>query len=83
MSEAKTVTKQETKTFEENLAQLEGIVRQLENGDVPLEEALTAFQKGITLSKTLEATLTQAEETLTKIMTADGPKVMNDTAETK
>lgn len=62
----------EEKTFEENLQALEKIVRQLEAGDVPLEEALVAFQDGITLSKNLQATLTKAEDTLTKIMTENG-----------
>lgn len=70
------------KSFEENLAELESIVRQLESGDVPLEEALAAFQKGIALTKLLQGTLTSAEETLTKIMTADGPKEMAPTAGT-
>lgn len=33
------------KTFEENLQDLETIVNKLENGDVPLEEAISEFQK--------------------------------------
>jgi len=33
-------------TFEESLQELEQIVTRLEQGDVPLEEALDAFQKG-------------------------------------
>ncbi len=62
----------EEKSFEENLKTLEEIVQKLEGGDVPLEEALTEFQKGVALTKALQKTLTQAEETLTKIMTAQG-----------
>ncbi|MGX7198918.1 exodeoxyribonuclease VII small subunit [Enterococcus nangangensis] len=61
------------KTFEENLVALEKIVRQLESGDVPLEEALQSFQTGIALTKELQGTLTKAEDTLTKIMTENGP----------
>lgn len=60
------------KTFEENLAELEGLVRQLEQGDIPLEEALTAFQQGVVLSKDLQKTLAEAEKTLVKVMQADG-----------
>lgn len=60
------------KTFEENLAELEAIVTQLESGDVALEEALTQFQKGMILSKNLQKTLTDAEQTLVKVMQADG-----------
>lgn len=42
----------QTKTFEENLAELEGIVTKLERGDVALEEALAEFQKGWSYRKT-------------------------------
>ena len=61
-----------TRTFEENLQDLEGIVTKLENGDVPLEEAIAEFQKGMQLSKELQQTLAQAEETLVKVMQEDG-----------
>lgn len=36
---------EEQPTFEENLATLETIVAQLEQGDIPLEQALTQFQR--------------------------------------
>lgn len=66
---------EEKKTFEENLADLEKIVKNLETGNVPLEEAMEKFKKGVTLSKELEKTLSEAEETVTKIMTKDGQEV--------
>ncbi|MFY1068304.1 exodeoxyribonuclease VII small subunit [Enterococcus sp. AD013-P3] len=59
-------------TFEESLQELEQIVTRLEKGDVPLEEALEAFQKGMALSKQCQETLTNAEETLTKMMQDNG-----------
>lgn len=62
----------QTKTFEENLAELEGIVTKLERGDVALEEALAEFQKGMVLTKDLQKTLAEAEKTLVKVMQADG-----------
>ena len=61
-----------TKTFEEKLAELEAVVTKLEQGDVALEEALSEFQKGMKLSKSLQKTLKEAEETLVKVMQADG-----------
>ncbi|VGV45525.1 exodeoxyribonuclease VII small subunit [Streptococcus pyogenes] len=64
-----------TKTFEENLQDLETIVNKLENGDVPLEEAISEFQKGMLLSKELQKTLQAAEKTLVKVMQADGTEV--------
>ena len=39
------------KKFEENLAELESIVQSLENGEIALEDAIAAFQKGMVLSK--------------------------------
>ena len=60
------------KTFDESLAELEKIVAKLEQGDVPLEEALNKFQEGITLSRDLKKTLQDAEETLAKVVTEEG-----------
>lgn len=51
-------------TFEEQLAQLQQIVNHLEQGNVPLEEALQQFQEGIKLSKELQTKLTNAEKRL-------------------
>lgn len=59
-------------TFEEKLQDLEAIVTRLENGEVPLEEAISAFQEGMVLSKDLQKTLAAAEETLLKVVQADG-----------
>lgn len=71
----------EKQSFEESLAQLEQIVTQLERGDVPLEEALSAFQKGMVLSKQCQDTLTKAEKTLTKMMTENDEEVPFDSEE--
>lgn len=60
------------KSFEESLENLEKIVEKLEQGDVPLEEALDKFQEGITLSRDLKKELKEAEETLAKVVTEDG-----------
>ncbi|BCK43881.1 TPA: exodeoxyribonuclease VII small subunit [Streptococcus suis] len=68
----------QTKTFEENLAELEGIVTKLERGDVALEEALAEFQKGMVLSKDLQKTLAEAEKTLVKVMQVDGSEAEMD-----
>lgn len=68
----------QTKTFEENLAELEGIVTKLERGDVALEEALAEFQKGMVLSKDLQKTLAEAEKTLVKVMQVDSSEAEMD-----
>lgn len=40
----------EIKKFEDTLGELEGIVKKLE-GDIPLDEAVKAFERGIELSR--------------------------------
>ncbi|KXT75338.1 exodeoxyribonuclease VII small subunit [Streptococcus sp. DD12] len=65
---------EKTKTFEENLADLETIVSRLEAGDVPLEEAIAEFQKGMKLSQDLQSRLEKAEKTLVTIVNKDGSK---------
>lgn len=49
------------KGFEEALAELEGIVTQLERGDLPLETALATFEAGIALVRRLTQALSAAE----------------------
>lgn len=60
------------KSFEEQLSELEQIVSNLENGAIPLDDALTQFQTGVELSKNLEQKLVQAEATVAKLMDEDG-----------
>ncbi|WP_407372238.1 exodeoxyribonuclease VII small subunit [Carnobacterium sp.] len=68
--------------FEEAMQQLEEIVTNLERGDVPLEEALDQFQKGVSLSKFCKETLQNAEQTLTKIVDENGKeKLFEDESE--
>lgn len=68
----------EEKTFEENLQELQQVVSKLEQGDIPLEKALTEFQKGIQLSSELQETLKNAEKTLTKVMQDNGEETNLD-----
>lgn len=63
-------------SFEESMLALETIVRDLEQGDVPLEAALEKFKEGIELSKVCQETLGNAEMTLTKIMTENDEEIV-------
>ena len=56
--------------FEEAMKQLDQTVLKLENGDLPLEEALTLFQQGVDLSNQLNKMLDQAEQKI-QILTKD------------
>jgi len=58
--------------FEEQLTSLEQIVQNLENGNVPLEDALKEFQEGVKISRDLEKKLNSAEETVAKLIDRDG-----------
>ena len=69
------------KTFEESLNALEEIGQRLERGDVPLEEALVAFQEGMALSKQCQDTLEKAEKTLTKMMTENNKEIVFEESE--
>ncbi|HOK41753.1 MAG TPA: exodeoxyribonuclease VII small subunit [bacterium] len=53
--------KNNSKTFEEKLIELENIVKKLEGTDMPLNEAIQLFESGIKLSKELEDELKNAE----------------------
>ncbi|WP_273384120.1 exodeoxyribonuclease VII small subunit [Actinobacillus porcinus] len=48
--------------FETTLSQLETIVSRLENGDLPLEDALKEFEAGVKLAKIGQECLQQAEQ---------------------
>ncbi|HJV31141.1 MAG TPA: exodeoxyribonuclease VII small subunit [Bacillales bacterium] len=59
-------------SFEEAMSQLEMIVDRLEEGDVPLEEAITIYKEGMELSKLCHDKLKNVEEQLAQIITDDG-----------
>lgn len=67
------------KSFETSLAELEQIVTKLEDGDLPLEESLELFEKGIKLSRECRERLTKAERRIEILMKdADGEIVVED-----
>jgi exodeoxyribonuclease VII small subunit len=49
------------KSFESSLTELEKIVRQLEDGDLSLEESLKLFESGVTLTRECRERLDEAE----------------------
>ena len=64
------------KSFEQNMARLEQIVRAMERGDVALEESLKLFQEGTELVRSCSKLLDEAQLQVKKIMTApDGSPV--------
>ena len=53
--------KLEKMSYEEAINRLEGLVRRLEDAEIPLEESLTAFQEGIALSRYCREKLAEIE----------------------
>ena len=63
-----TSRKEESKSsFESSLKRLEKIVESLEQGNVPLEDAMRMYEEGIELSRSCIEKLTQAELKLKKL----------------
>ena len=51
-----------TPDFEEALAELEGLVERLERGDLPLDEALKTFERGVELTRHCQSSLKSAQQ---------------------
>lgn len=60
--------KEKELSFEESLEKLEEIVKKLEVGDVPLDDAIDEFNKAMKLAKTCDEKLKKAEEAITKLV---------------
>ena len=59
-------------SFEQALAELEGIVRRLEAGQVELEESIRIYERGEALKSRCNSLLKQAEARIEKITLKDG-----------
>jgi exodeoxyribonuclease VII small subunit len=71
MSRKEQQTQDSTIGFEEALANLEGIVKELENGDLPLEKALERFAEGVTLTNLCLGKLNAADRQIDLIIRED------------
>lgn len=67
-------TARESLTFEEAMGKIEDIVTRLEEGDVPLEKAMTLFQEGMNLAKYCHEKLQKIEKQMDEILTEDGKR---------
>ncbi len=62
----------EEKTFEEALVSLEDIIRELEKGEVPLDDMVKKYTEAMELVKFCSDKLNNATETVNKILNNDG-----------
>ena len=66
------VKKSRTADFEQSMRELEELVGRLEQGDLPLEEALKEFERGIELTKACQAALKTAEQKVEILLKSSG-----------
>ena len=59
-------------SFEESLNNLEEIVKKLETGELPLDDAINEFNKAMKLAKSCDDKLKSAEEAITKLVSDTG-----------
>lgn len=62
----------EEKTFESSLIKLEDIIRELEKGEVPLDDMVNKYTEAMDHLKFCTDKLNQATETVNKILTENG-----------
>jgi len=60
------------KTFEERLERLEALGDEIRKSDIPLDDAIKAFEEGIVLAKNLEKDLEKIESRIEILMNSDG-----------
>ena len=61
-----------SKSFEDQMEKLEEIVKQLEKGDLNLDDSVAKFEEGIKISKECNKILETAEKKITILVNQDG-----------
>ncbi|MCU0913789.1 MAG: exodeoxyribonuclease VII small subunit [Planctomycetes bacterium] len=68
-------------TFEQAIQQLKGIVDKIEQGEIPLQDSLEQYEKGMALIKHCRGILQQAEKRIEKISKEESSEPLTDTVE--
>ena len=66
------MTAKKSFNLEKSLADLEGLVEELESGDLPLDKAMKKFEEGIKLTRNCQAALREAEQKVEVLMKSAG-----------
>ncbi len=66
--------------FEAAMRELEDVVDRLERGDLPLEESLAAFERGVLLTRGCQSALKEAEQKVEILLSKAGAVVVEDFA---
>lgn len=75
--------KEENKSFEQAVYELEEIVEKLEKGDMTLDESIQYFQRGIELSKYCSKRLDEAEKKISVLIEDDTGNINEEPFEIK
>jgi len=67
---------EEAPRFEEALAELEGLVQRLEKGELPLEESLAAFERGVNLVRHLTQRLAEVEQRVEVLLKTEAGRLI-------
>jgi exodeoxyribonuclease VII small subunit len=79
---AKTETRaDELPDFEKSLGELETLVQKLEQGDVPLEDALKTFERGVALTRACQTALRTAQQKVEILLSKDGQESVQSFAD--
>jgi exodeoxyribonuclease VII small subunit len=70
--------KEATPDFETAMRDLEELVARLEQGDLPLEESLAAFERGVILTRACQSALKEAEQKVEILLKKAGEPVIED-----
>ncbi|GMM68759.1 exodeoxyribonuclease VII small subunit [Alteromonas sp. MTD1] len=73
----------ESPSFEETLSELETIVNEMENGDLPLNKALEKFERGIALSRQGQQSLEHAEQKVKILLSNQGEETLQTLPESE
>jgi len=64
--------------FEDALGELETIVKQLESAEQPLEQSLEHFERGVSLARFCQQSLSEAEQKVKILLEEDGEETLAD-----
>ncbi|MGF1752865.1 exodeoxyribonuclease VII small subunit [Vibrio makurazakiensis] len=70
--------KPENMSFEAAIEELDGLVDQLENGDLALDDALKKFERGIALARAGQSKLSDAEQRVSILLQNDENAELSD-----
>lgn len=73
-----TKKKAESLTFEQSMQELEALVEKMEQGDLPLEDALQSFERGIQLARHSQQKLKDAEQKVQILTNQNGQQQLDD-----